>query len=339
MIDEKAKEEEEINNENLEAFTAAIDRLVPFYKTKGFNSTAIIIEGETGFPNPTLRRNAEKVAILNAQIAAGASIAASEFDRAYGRVRGRRPRVSAEVAQKLQVAIDHNAAVGDAVKKASSTKSVYLSKGLFDGTVQGSHRQVLERLVKNENKARYPAGDIPSHLLAPISATVLNETMNRTTKPKALTADYSTKRRVQARKDLGNVISLAASLAFLHRWAPGLGVPQDTIADELCYNYDESSCYRNGVDKLEVFVGENTSSEMRASNSSVKTSKVGEPADGGYGNNNRCYGYATLTKMSGELTLFLQIVKDKCYKNKEIVTASVSTSTLSQDALVFLRPS
>jgi hypothetical protein len=314
----------EENVSNLKAYTAAVDSLVPFYgDPKKWNSTAVKIEESTGYNNVTLRRHAQNVVELNARVADGCVIAESEYDRAYGRVKGKRPRASPAVMAALQAHIDKSAVSGDALKKIGATRSVFLSPQ-FNPTVQNCHRTVVESLIKSENTALHGASH--SNKFKVISAPTLRKIMAATTKPKPVTSDTSTKRRRAARADLGNPISLACAVAFINRWPSGLGVSQDTIPWELWTNYDQSSVYLNDDGKMEVFIGEASSKDLKKQSASIKTSKLGEAVDGGYGNNNRCYGYATLTTGSGELLMYLQIVKDKCYLAEEVLAASVSSS-------------
>lgn len=315
----KTKNDDDVLAASLTEMKDAIDQLVPHYLLKTWNSTAVAIGLKTGYSDSTLRRNATNVAILRTRMAAGNQVPPSEMDRAYGGVQGRRPRLSPEVAIQLQQHINDSAAAGNAVKKVSSTRSVHLSSK-FAPIVKNSHREVVEMLIGKQWRVMNPGGSAPP---PSISDSSLRRAVAHTSKPKAVAADYSTKRRLEARSDLGNAISLAAAWAFLQRWAPGLGVAPDEIMPELCTNLDFSSVFLNEDDKIEVLIGETTAEEMKKLHASVKTSKVGERADGGYGNGNRSYGYATLTTMGGTLGMFVQLVKDTCYKGKKVVAVSV----------------
>jgi hypothetical protein len=310
------------NAADIKAYTAAVDSLVPFHgDPKMWNSTAVKFEKSTGHSNVSLRRHAAQVVALNARVAAGFVIEETEYDRAYGRVSGKRPRASPAVMASLQAHIDKSAAAGDALKKIGSTRSVFLGPQ-FNPMVENCHRTVVENLIKEEYAALHGAS---SSKFKSISAPTLRKIMAGTSKPRPVTSDTSTKRRRAARADLRNVISLACAVAFINRWAPGLGVPQDTVPWELWTNYDQSSVYLNDDGKMEVFIGETSSSDLKKQSASIKTSKLGEAVDGGYGNNNRCYGYATLTTGNGKLLMYLLIVKDKCYLGKEVLAASVSS--------------
>jgi hypothetical protein len=320
----KKKEDDEGNRASLIKMKLAVDRLVPLYLKKSWHSTATALELETGFSNSTLRRNAKKVATLLALAEFNkTTVAPSELDRAYGGVQGRRPRVSAEVADEFQRHIDASAASGDAVKKVGATRSVHLNP-LFKPSVENAHSTVLESLVQKDWRSKNPDG---CALLPPISKSSMYRAVRDTTKPEPVKADYNTKRRFEARADLGNAISLAAAWALLQRWAPGLGVLPDNIDPELCVNLDFSSVFLNDENKIDVIVGEDTAKHLKGVSASVKTAKLGERADGGYGNNNRSYGYATVTTMGGSLLMYIQLVKDTCYKGKEVTTVSVRASS------------
>jgi hypothetical protein len=325
----KAQADDADRRAALASMKDAIDSLVPFVGKKGLNAEAEKICKTMGYKRTTLIRNATKVAAMRASDASRAQkYPESEYLRAYGISGiGRRPRISPEVHEEMQARIDVCASTGDAVKKVGGTRSKFLN-AKFDGVVGGSHRDVLQGLIHQANHFRFPLGNMPAHLSAPLAASTLSLSVSAFTKPTPVGSDWSTARRRAARDDIGNSISLAAALAFVNRWAPGLGVKEDTIQAEYVSNYDQSSVNITGDSKIEVYIGENSSKDLRSKSASVKTSKVGEKKDGGFGNKNRCYGYATLTKQSGELLMYLQIVKDTCYKGKGVVASSVSTSSL-----------
>jgi hypothetical protein len=284
-----------------------------------------VIAGEIGVqvtaskPRAYYQRVARRANVVRDALELNPDLGSSALNDLYFPEVGRKPMIPKQVLHDLKKKATTASIAGAGVTNVPNQSRSKTALGAGGQKPKGSFsaltHQAREKYVLNN----YPSGNAPDHLTKDFGITTEQKALKGADVQRR-GADNSTKRRLEARNDQYNTISMLVALMILYNLIPGIDLGADVLHPELVFCHDKTSLLLNGEGEVEIV----TTAEAIEEAKKQKTSLNALP-DPDQSNQKRTLGLTNITSASGAFHGSVAMIKDSRFGPLQIHLLSLES--------------